>query len=49
MTFSFFNKKTKILFYGSRGWIGSLFLDYLATVKKIKIDLPKPTDFINSL
>jgi len=37
MTFSFFNKKTKILFYGSRGWIGSLFLDYLATVKKIKI------------
>jgi 3,5-epimerase/4-reductase len=25
----FFSKKTKFLFYGSRGWIGGMYLDYL--------------------
>jgi nucleoside-diphosphate-sugar epimerase len=38
MNFTFFNKKTKILFYGANGWIGSMYTDYLVSnCPKVKI------------
>lgn len=36
MFFNLFKKKTKVLFYGSKGWIGGLFIDY---IKKVYPDL----------